>query len=136
LTCMIVQRRSLFDDRIHIGNGDQDLYSPIGPALAGFGNGKLAQIKRIIVVDKAPEKGPEIAGRFLSSRRRHADFVELGKRPRQKNPAKVLFQASPGVQSFLRSCGVVFRLYSPLCHLHRKYPVTLNRDERAPKFCA
>jgi hypothetical protein len=44
---MIVKSRLLLDDRVHIGNSDKDLYSP---ARHGFGNGKLIQIARIIVV--------------------------------------------------------------------------------------
>ena len=54
---MIVKRRLLLDDRVHVGNGDQDLG---GPVRYGFGNGKLVQITRIIVVNGAPEKVPEI----------------------------------------------------------------------------
>jgi len=38
---MIVKDRSLFDDRINISNGDQDLCGAIGH---GFSNGKLVQI--------------------------------------------------------------------------------------------
>ena len=45
---MIVKRRLLFDDRVSVGNGDQDLG---GSVAHGLGNGKLVQIARIIVVD-------------------------------------------------------------------------------------
>jgi len=62
---MIVKRRLLLDDSVNVGNGDKDLGGPSGN---GFGNGKLVQITRIIVVDGAPEKVPEITSRFPSSR--------------------------------------------------------------------
>jgi hypothetical protein len=54
---MIVKYRLLLDDSVNVGNGDKDLGGPVGHA---FGNGKLVQITRIIVVDGAPEKVPEI----------------------------------------------------------------------------
>ena len=68
---------SLPDDRINVGNGDQDLGGPVGH---GFGDGKLVQITRIIVVYGAPEKVPEIARRRPGSDRRPVNSVELGKR--------------------------------------------------------
>ena len=78
---MIVQCRSLFDDRVNVGNSDQDLGGPVGQ---GLGNGKLIQIPRIIVVNGAPEEVPEIARRLLSPRRRPVDSVELGERQGRK----------------------------------------------------
>jgi hypothetical protein len=48
---MIVKRRLLLDDGVNVGNGDQDLGGPVGPAWAGFGNGKLVQIAIILFVD-------------------------------------------------------------------------------------
>ena len=74
---MIVKRRSLLDDRVNVGDGDQDLCCPVGQ---GFGNGKLIQITRIIVVNGAPEKVPEITRCPLISCRRPVDQVELGER--------------------------------------------------------
>ena len=62
---MIVQRRSLFDHRVNVGNGHQNLDRPIGQR---FGNGKLVQIARIVVVDGAPEQVPKIAGRAIRCR--------------------------------------------------------------------
>jgi hypothetical protein len=57
---VIVKRRLLLDDSVHIGNGDKDLCRPIGH---GFGNGKLIQVARIIVVYGTPDKISQIAGR-------------------------------------------------------------------------
>src|SRR5437899_10219298 len=72
---MIVKRGLLLDERIHISNGDKDLYGPFGH---GFGNGKLVQIARSIVVYGAPDKVSEITRRFFSSCCRPVDSVELG----------------------------------------------------------
>jgi hypothetical protein len=78
---MIVQRRLLFDDRVNVGNGDQNLGGPVGH---GFGNRKLVQIARIIVVNGAPEKVPEITRRSLNLRGRPVDSIKLGERRGRK----------------------------------------------------
>src|SRR5947208_3752063 len=72
---MIVKRGLLLDERIHIGNGDKNLCGPSGD---GFGNRKLVQIVRSIVVYGAPDKVLEITRRLFSSCCRPADTVELG----------------------------------------------------------
>ncbi len=64
----------LLDDRVHVGDGDQDFYGTIGH---DFDNRKLVEIARIIVVYGAPYKVPEITRRFLCSRCRSANSVEL-----------------------------------------------------------
>ena len=124
---MIVKGRSLFDDRVNVGNGDQDLGGPFGH---GFGNGKLVQITRIIVVDGAPEKVPEIARRFLSSRRRPVDFVELGKRLDRKIREKSSFKHRPTGNS-LQDRAV----FSVACIRHiisfLKYPVVISCSRNA-----
>jgi hypothetical protein len=89
---MIVKRRSLLDDSVNVGNGDQDLCGPVGH---GFDNGKLVQIARIIVVDGAPEKVPEITRRSLSSHRRPVDSVEFGERLGRKIRNKSSFKHRP-----------------------------------------
>jgi len=89
---MIVKCRLLLDDSVNVGNGDQDLG---GPVRHGFGHGKLVQITRIIVVDGAPEKAPEITRRFLSSRRWPVDFVEFGERLGRKIWNKSSFKHRP-----------------------------------------
>jgi hypothetical protein len=89
---MIVKCRSLLDDRVNVGNGDKNLCGPVGH---GFGNGKLVQITRIIIVDGAPEKVPEITGRFLSLRRWPVDSVEFGERLGWKIWNKSSFQHRP-----------------------------------------
>ena len=86
------QRRSLFDDRVNVGNGDQDLGGPGGH---GFGNLKLVQIARIIVVDGAPEQVPEIARRFLRSCRWPGDSGEFGERLGQKIRNQASFKHRP-----------------------------------------
>ncbi len=73
---MIIECRPLFDDGVHIGDGDADLH---GSCRHGFSNGKLIQIERIIIVDGAPEKVSEIARRCFSLCYRPADPVQLGK---------------------------------------------------------
>jgi hypothetical protein len=74
---MIVKGGSLLDDSVNVGNGDQDLGGSVGQ---GFGNGQLVQITRIIVVDGAPEKVPEIPRRSPGLRRGPVDAVEFGER--------------------------------------------------------
>ena len=49
---MLVQGRLLLNKCIDVGDGDQELYGPVGHCL---GNSKLVQIKRIVVIDGAPE---------------------------------------------------------------------------------
>ena len=71
---MIVKRRLLLDDRVHIGDGDKDFCAPSGHSLD---NRKLVEIARIIVVYGAPYKVPVITRRFLCSRCRSANSVEL-----------------------------------------------------------
>ena len=85
---MVIKYRLLLDNSVNIGNGDKDLYGPVGH---GFGNGKLVQITRIIVVDGTPEKVPHISRRFLSSRCRPMDSVELGDCLRRKIRKKSSF---------------------------------------------
>ena len=78
---MTVNCRTTLDDRIYVSHGNQsfDLVSR-----HRLGNGKLVQVTRVIVVDGAPEKVPEIMRRFLSSRRWPADSVEFGQRLERK----------------------------------------------------
>jgi hypothetical protein len=105
---MIVKRRSLFDDRVNVGNGDQDLGGPVGH---GFGNGKLVQIARIIVVDGAPEKVPEITRRFPQLASPARGFRRVRRAPGAENLEPVLFRASPDGQFFAGSSGAVRRVY-------------------------
>ena len=51
---MIVQCGLLLDESVHIGNGDKNLCGSFGH---GFGNGKLVQITRIIVVYESTRSG-------------------------------------------------------------------------------
>ena len=62
LSRVIVKRCAFLDKSIHIGNGDEDFR---GTPRKGFGHGKLVQVARIVVVDGAPEKAPEIAVRAV-----------------------------------------------------------------------
>jgi hypothetical protein len=71
---MSVNCRLLLDDRVHIGDGDKDFCAPSGHSLD---DRKLVQIARIIVIYGTPYKVPEITRRFLCSRRRSANSVEL-----------------------------------------------------------
>jgi len=65
------------------------------PAKAGFGNGKLVQIARIIVVNGAPEKVPEITRRSLNLRGWPVDSVKLGKRRGRKIWNQAFFKHHP-----------------------------------------
>ena len=89
---MIVKCRLLLDDSVNVGNGNKDLCGPVGH---GFGNRKLVQITRIIVVDGAPEKAPKITSRFFRSRRRPVDSVELGERLARKIRSQSSFNHGP-----------------------------------------
>jgi hypothetical protein len=89
---MIVKCRPLFDHCVNVGNGDKDLG---GPVRQGFGNGKLVQIARVIVVDGAPEEVSEITRRFFRSHRRPVDSVELGERLGRKIRNKSPFKHRP-----------------------------------------
>jgi hypothetical protein len=82
----------LLDDRVNVGNGDQELGGPIGH---GFSNGKLVQIARIIVVNGAPEKVPEITRRSLNLRRRPVDSIKLGERRGRKIWNQPFFEHHP-----------------------------------------
>ena len=94
---MVIKHRLLLDDSVNVGNGDKDLYGPVGH---GFGNGKLVQITRIIVVDGTLEKVPHISRRFLSSRRRLMDPVKLGDCLRRKIRKKSSFRHHPTCNLF------------------------------------
>ena len=72
---MTVQRRHLLDDGVDVRNGDQNLGSLPGH---GFGNCKLVEVARIVIVDGAPGKVPEVAHRFLNRRGGSLDCVEFG----------------------------------------------------------
>ena len=48
---VVVDGRPFFDQRFHVGHGNQDLHLVIGQRL---GNGELIQVKRVIVVDGSP----------------------------------------------------------------------------------
>jgi hypothetical protein len=74
------------------GNGDKDLYGPSGH---GFGNGKLVQIARSIVVYGAPDKVSEITRRFFSSCCRPVDSAELGECPEREIGTKSSFNHRP-----------------------------------------
>ena len=50
---MTIQGGVLGDQRIHIGNRNQDLYRPIRPWLS---HGELVEIPGIVVVDRRPEQ--------------------------------------------------------------------------------
>jgi hypothetical protein len=89
---MIIECRFVPNDRVNIGNSDKDLCGPVGHR---FGNGKLIQITRIVVVDGTPEKVPEIACRFVSSRCWPVDSVELGERLRRKIWRESSFEHRP-----------------------------------------
>jgi hypothetical protein len=82
----------LFDDRVNVGNGDQNLGGPVGH---GFGNGKLVQIARIIIVNGAPEKVPEIVRRSLNLHGRPVDSVKLGERRGRKIWNQPFFEHHP-----------------------------------------
>ncbi len=94
---MIIKCRLLLDDRVYIGNGDQNLCSPVRH---GLSDGKLVQITRIIVVEGEPGKVPEITRRLLSSPRWPVDFVELGERLERKIRNKSSFKHHPMGDSF------------------------------------
>ena len=62
---MVVDGRALFDQRIDVGNGHQQLD---GAARQRFADGQLVQVQRIVVVDGTPQQ----SGQVLDSRRRFA----------------------------------------------------------------
>ena len=72
---MAVEGRLFRDQRVDVGNGDQDLDGSLGQR---FGHGELVQVARIVVVDRAPQEGGEIANRVIRAGRRPVDLIELG----------------------------------------------------------
>jgi hypothetical protein len=127
---MIVNCRSPLDDRVNVGNGDQDLGGPVGH---GLGNGKLVQIARIIVVDGTPEQVPKITRRLLSLRRWGVDSVKLGERLGRKIWNKSSFKHRPMGNS-LQDRAVL----SVVCIRHHvaflEYPVVISCSRNA--FCS
>ncbi len=55
---VVVDGGTLADDRIHVGDRDQDLDGAAGQAL---GDGELIEVPRVVVVDRAPEKIAQVA---------------------------------------------------------------------------
>ncbi len=71
---MVVDGGTLVDDRIHVGDRDQDLDGAAGQAL---GDGELIEVPRVVVVDRAPEKIAQVAPPLRARARRPRDPVEL-----------------------------------------------------------
>jgi hypothetical protein len=54
---MRIDRSRFLDERVDIGNGDENLYSSI---LHLFGNRKLIEVPRLVIVDGTPKKAAEV----------------------------------------------------------------------------
>ena len=72
---MIVQRRLSCDQRVHVGDGNQDFHGPARQALC---DGELIEVPGLIVIDGTPEKLREVASRGV--RRGPVDAAQLRER--------------------------------------------------------
>ena len=94
-----VDRRSYRDVEVDIGDRDPDLDLVARPFFADF---YLVEIPGIVVVDRRPEEGPEVAGVAggvgKDSLAKGADFAEDGRRERGDEAVLVHCRPRDGVQ--------------------------------------
>ena len=70
-----VDRGVLSYQRVDVGDGDKDFHRT---ARHGFGDRKLIEIARIVVVDRRPEQAAQIANRGAGRRGGLRDLAGLG----------------------------------------------------------
>ena len=74
---VVVDRRALLDDGVHIRDRDKDLYRTLRHRL---GDGELVQITGVVIVDRRPGEVTQVARSPGTAGRSRPDIVELGER--------------------------------------------------------
>ena len=78
---VFVNGRPIFNERIHIRHGNQNLDFVSRHCLS---HGKLIQVKRVIVINGSPQKIPQVTDWLAVYGCRCLNLVQLGERLRRK----------------------------------------------------
>ena len=89
---MAVDRRAGGDQRIDVGDGDEDRRRAIRPRLRGR---ELVEVARIVVVDRRPEEAAQVANRAVDPRSPGRQSRLLRRGPPAKSRAAGRARASP-----------------------------------------